>query len=90
VEWSEEDKKVIEAACALLCEHAGYYKEKDMEAKDLQLFKVSQRLKSLRPSWKPSEEQMYSLGTVVKGYNECTVGSVGYNLKELYEQLKKL
>lgn len=42
------------------------------------------------PSWKPSEEQIYSLGTVVKGYNECTVGSVGYHLKEMYEQLKKL
>lgn len=40
--------------------------------------------------WKPSEEQIYSLGTVVKGYNECTVGSVGYNLKELYRQLKEL
>lgn len=41
-------------------------------------------------SWKPSEEQIYSLGTVVKGYDECTVGSVGYHLKEMYEQLKKL
>ena len=40
--------------------------------------------------WKPSEEQIYSLGTVVKGYDECTVGSVGYHLKEMYEQLKKL
>ena len=40
--------------------------------------------------WKPSEEQIYSLGTVVKGYDECTVGSVGYNLKELYGHLKKL
>ena len=40
--------------------------------------------------WKPSEEQIYSLGTVVKGMGDVTVGSVGYNLKELYEQLKKL
>lgn len=40
--------------------------------------------------WKPSKEQINSLGTVVKGYNECTVGSVGYHLKEMYEQLKKL
>ena len=42
------------------------------------------------PHWKPSEEQMYSFGSVVKGYDECTAGSVGYHLKELYEQLKKL
>ena len=59
-EWSEEDEKVIEAACALLCEYAGYYKEKDMEAKNLQLFKVSQRLKSLRPQpkegWSEEDE----------------------------------
>jgi len=40
--------------------------------------------------WKPSEEQIYSLGTVVKGSGDCIVGSVGYHLKELYEQLKKL
>ena len=41
-------------------------------------------------SWKPSEEQIYSLGTVVKGSGYCAVGSVGYNLKSLYENLKKL
>jgi hypothetical protein len=40
--------------------------------------------------WKPSEEQIYSLGTVVKGMGDVSVGSVGYNLKSLYEQLKKL
>ena len=41
-------------------------------------------------SWRPSEEQIYSLGTVVKGVGEANVGSIGYNLKDLYEQLKKL
>ena len=53
---------------------------------------VKNRLKFLRPQphWKPSEELIYSLGTVVKGYDNCTVGSVAYNLKELYEQLRKL
>ena len=59
-EWSEEDKKVIDAACALLSEYAGYYREKDMEAKDLQLYRVSQRLKSLRPQpkqgWSEEDE----------------------------------
>ncbi len=45
---------------------------------------------NLRPHWKPSEEQIYALGTVVKGAGDCAVGSVGYNLNELYEQLKKL
>ena len=41
-------------------------------------------------AWKPSEEQIYSLGTVVKGSGDCAVGSVGYNLNSLYEDLKKL
>ena len=54
---------------------------------------ISLLLEKIEPPqehWKPSEEQIYSLGTVVKGYDECTVGSVGYHLKEMYEQLKKL
>ena len=37
--------------------------------------------------WKPSEEQMYALGAVVKGYEG---GGIGDSLKELYEQLKSL
>lgn len=66
-EWSDEDEKVIEAACALLCEYAGYYKEKDMEAKNLQLFKVSQRLKSLRPQPKEQDvEKIQALKTVLE------------------------
>lgn len=40
--------------------------------------------------WKPTEKQIYSLGTVVKGMGNISVGSVEYNLKALYEQLKKL
>ena len=62
-EWSEEDEKLIEEVCRCLCEYAGYYKEKDMEAVNNHLFKLSLRLKSLlnRPkksdNWKPSEEQ---------------------------------
>ena len=40
-------------------------------------------------NWKPSEEQIYSLGTVVNGMGESAFG-VSKNLRELYEQLKKL
>ena len=88
-EWGEDDEKVIEAACALLCEYAGYYKEKDMEAKNLQLFKVSQRLKSLRPSWKPSEEQMKGL-LVAIGDEKERGSDVVKPLRSLYPQLQKL
>jgi hypothetical protein len=50
---------------------------------------VKDWLKSLRPSWKPSKEQIYSLGTVVNGMGENASG-VSKNLCDLYEQLKKL
>lgn len=63
-----------------------------IEASKIAIKVLTQQLEEMDKQyhWKPSEEQIYSLGTVVKGYNECTVGSVGYHLKEMYEQLKKL
>jgi hypothetical protein len=81
-EWSEEDEKMFE----------GFMHK--LEVCDLLTNKeiawAKHRLKSLRPSWKPSEEQMYSLGSVVKGAGEATEGSIAYHLKELYNQLEKL
>ena len=44
----------------------------------------------MKPKWKPSEEQIYSLGTVVKGAGDVSEGSTAYHLQELYEQLKSL
>lgn len=72
-EWSEEDEKWMKLAIQS-CEMCGNPV-------------TASWLKSLRPSWKPSEEQMYALGAVVKGYEG---GGIGERLKELYEQLKKL
>lgn len=88
-EWSEEDEKMIERLITRL-NWITYNTRTDGTSPNITFFDEIDWLKSLRPSWKPSEEQMYSLGTVVKGYDECTVGSVGYNLKKLYEHLKKL
>lgn len=94
-EWSEEDETIRQKLIHFI---SSPNLEGFMLASDERMF-VSW-LKSLHPMpkvavtdghlWKPSEEQMYSLGTVVKGSGDCAVGSVGYNLKELYEQLKKL
>ena len=42
------------------------------------------------PHWKPSEEQMYALATIVKGSGDCALGSVGFRLGTLYNDLKKL
>ena len=81
-EWSEEEENKIESIKGLIT--MGRFADTNT------IRTIWKLLDSLRPSWKPSEEQIYSLGTVVKGYDECTVGSVGYNLKEMYEQLKKL
>lgn len=92
-EWSEEDKTAL---CDLMwcIEQARKFAKNENDMGNIWFAEnwVKKRIKSLcpQPHWKPSEEQMYSLGTVVKGYDNCTVGSVGYNLKELYEDLKKL
>lgn len=88
-EWSEEDETGL--IDALDCVEKARKVAKD-EGDMGNCWYAEKWLNSLRPQphWKPSEEQMYSLGTVVKGYDNSTVGSVGYNLKELYEDLKKL
>lgn len=80
-EWSVEDEDRIRQI-ERIAQQAGCTQKLQEEIHDW--------LKSLRPQWHPSEEQIYSLGTVVKGAGENSVGSVAYNLKELYEELKKL
>ena len=89
VEWSEEDERNINTLISVIEAH---YNEYDLVRDDypINARELGDWLKSLRPYWRPSEEQIYSLGTVVKGAGESSVGSIGYNLKELYEQLKKL
>lgn len=83
---SEQEKGALRTAIHILIDERSFPKA----AAQLQNILDAFEGKESRKDWKPSEEQIYSLGTVVKGYDECTVGSVGYNLKELYEQLKKL
>lgn len=91
VEWSEEDEEKMNSIseiiehCVIIPYSGGKLTVSKEYKKELQCF-----LKSLRPSWKPNKEQIYSLGTVVKGMGYVSEGSAGYHLKELYEQLKKL
>ena len=69
--WSEEDKVIIDCAVEVV--------EKDG------LPSLAASLKSLRPSWKPSEEQMDAL------LNTLYPDDPYYNeLKSLHEHLKKL
>jgi hypothetical protein len=80
-EWSEEDKKFLQVAISCTYDR-GY-------------LSVSNWLKSLRPSWKPSEEQMNCLcaavDAAIRKHNESISGyEPARVLKSLYEQLKKL
>ena len=78
-EWSKEDERKLQHCIDIVGVWEGDY--------DIAYAPYSNFLKSLRPSWKPSEEQMDSLRDTIintKGY------SYSMYLPELYEQLKKL
>ena len=90
-EWSEEDEKIISSIRHIIFGHAfenggvdvngDYCEDVYIQADDF--------LKSLRPSWKPSEEQMKALRDIItmkRAVNEDATEM----LRELYEQLKKL
>ena len=90
-EWSEEDERIRKAILGFLNPDKGGTKY----SSNAELVEWSDWLKSLRPSWKPSEEQMNCLcaavDAAIRKHNE-SVG--GYEparvLKSLYEDLKKL
>ena len=89
-EWSEEDEKTMQDLIDLLWIIQGSSNIKPGTAS-----KYTQWLKSLRPSWKPSEEQMEALEWVVDAYMDRQTGSMeswkkAGALKELLEQLKAL
>lgn len=81
-EWSEEDENIIKNLIELV--EAQPAKDFYESSKDT----ILKRLKSLRPSWKPSEEQMRALEDALSDMPEhykpkCT-------LESLYNDLKKL
>ena len=84
-EWSEEDVAMIKRVIERIEAEIQYGDALTMAYGNQEIA----WLKSLRPSWKPSKEQIYSLGTVVNGMGESAFG-VSKNLRDLYEQLKKL
>ena len=84
--WSEEDEFRLKEALEVLDESIrhlpiGYGYVTDV-------MNVTKWLKSLRPSWKPSEEQMDALKELIDDANRA--GWVTPGATELYEQLKKL
>ena len=99
-EWSEEDEKLIEEVCRCLCEYAGYYKEKDMEAVNNHLFKLSQRLKDLRPQPKKElsiekaikwlDDTFYFLDNSSGRGRDCEITTHDFDsLEEMYDSFRK-
>ena len=83
-EWSEEDRRIIDRACVTLRAYA------NGELPDIlpsEILECVDKLKSIRPSWKPSEEQMEAMKNIAYGMYQNGDGPI---LRELYEQLKKL
>ena len=81
-QWNEDDEKAIH----FINEFLGYHEASDPTAKSCKAW-LNERLKSLRPSWKPSEEQMAALKNSAYGTYQNGDGPA---LRDLYEQLKKL
>ena len=86
--WSEEDKRRIDAICELLENTSAIHPNYSHR-------KLIIWLKSLRPSWKPSEKQMNCLcaavDAAIRKHNESVSGyEPARVLKSLYEDLKKL
>ena len=85
-EWSEDEDQLIGFIFDLL---------NDLEwSKDYAMSKKEclERLNSLRPSWKPSEEQIKVLSWAANGMVDKSIAAPEMRavLRELYEQLKKL
>lgn len=86
-EWSEEDELNCNRIIRFLEPHKTFFPTK--ETKEEMQNWLKNRLKSLRPSWKPSEEQMEALQNaerLVRPYYP----EHAKILAELYEQLKAL
>ena len=77
MKWSDEDEKMLNDILGIL--HS---------TEDAAMANFSEQknwLKSRHTSWKPGKEQLEALGIAMYRND-----SIGYNLRQLYEQLKKL
>lgn len=92
-EWSEEDEYRRENLLGWLDSLKNYIHYDAIVSLNLRreridkICELEHWLKSLRPSWKPSKEQMEALKNIAYGTYQNGDGPA---LRELYEQLKKL
>lgn len=84
-EWSEEDNRNINTLISVIEAH---YNEYELVRDDypINARELGDWLKSLRPSWKPSEEQMDAIQYV----SNLDYGGHRKALESLYSDLKKL
>ena len=82
-EWSERENKMLASAISLIRDSECFDHFHDITKDD-----IISWLKSLRPSWKPSEEQMVTLAMFAN--LRCASRQEAATLESLYEQLKKL
>lgn len=89
IEWNEKDEKMRACAISLLqiSRDSGMAINPGFGKPVRAINKCIDWLKSLRPSWKPSEEQMKALKNSAYGSYQNGDGPI---LRELYEQLQKL
>ncbi len=80
-EWSEEDERILKGIIGLI-DHDQHYDVSNKEMLDW--------LKSLRPSWKPSVEQMNTLLSVEGILRSLQYSDKAKILASIYEQLKQL
>lgn len=85
--WSEEDEKKINAIVGVLDYQATLCQKRIAAVDGFMLDELIDWLKFLRPSWKPSEEQMRQLGYVAEQNKHNMLGK---ELMTLYNDLKKL
>lgn len=83
-EWSEEDEKIRGNLMSLLATMRGDRITEETYQK------YYPWLKSVRPSWKPSEEHLSALLAILNDPNNIGSQTCQLALSDLYEQLKKL
>ena len=85
VEWSEEDEKMrLDTIRAFYLAYPYALESENPRKKNIDW------LKSLRPSWKPSEEQMEALEYVIRDYREDSCNATANYLQEILDHLKNM
>lgn len=90
-EWSEEDERML-SRCEKSIESSKQFADSDTfkKAKDNEIDWLENRFKSLRPSWKPSKEQIDRLFSIVVALRKDHCDDMADVIAEIYHELEKL